>query len=37
MEHDKMPKLHTRIFKFIRDTKDKAQNVICLEHALICN
>lgn len=32
-----MHKLHTTVFKFIRDTKDKAKNIICLEHALICN
>lgn len=35
MEHDKMPQLHTTVFKFIRVTKDKAKNVICLKHGLI--
>lgn len=35
MEHDKLPQLHTTVFKFIRVTKDKAKNVICLKHGLI--
>lgn len=30
-----MPQLHTTVFKFIRVTKDKAKNVICLKHGLI--
>lgn len=29
-----MPQLHTTVFKFIRVTKDKAKNVICLKHGL---
>lgn len=30
-----MPQLHKTVFKFIRVTKDKAKNVICLKHGLI--
>lgn len=30
-----MPQLHTTVFKFIRVTKDKAENVFCLKHGLI--